>query len=97
MTTGVRCDEPGCGWTEATPRDQVLGKWYMKPCPRCGKGIIINRLEKCVLLLIRFLMAVGLAETIEEGKPTRNGFAKVRIDMDRRPGKHPRIDILPGD
>ena len=41
----VRCDEPSCGYKfKDFPR-----KHHNKPCPRCGKGILINDDELAVI------------------------------------------------
>lgn len=37
----VVCDEDGCDWIQEIDLDGVTN-WYNKPCPICGKGIIIN-------------------------------------------------------
>ena len=39
----IQCDE-GCGWvSECKLKD--MAAWHNKPCPQCGKGVIINDAE----------------------------------------------------
>ena len=33
--------EHGCDWKTTVLPDEVMA-WHNKPCPRCGKGIIVN-------------------------------------------------------
>ena len=42
---GVQCDEQGCDWRS----NDLIVEWLNKPCPKCGKGIIITpeELEYC--------------------------------------------------
>jgi hypothetical protein len=40
----LTCDEPGCGWTIPGVQDDIP-KFHNKPCPKCGKGIIVNDFE----------------------------------------------------
>ena len=40
----LTCDEPGCGWIIFGVQDDIP-KFHNKPCPKCGKGIIVNDLE----------------------------------------------------
>lgn len=40
---GVQCDELGCNWKDTTAKDYSL--WLNKPCPKCGKGVIITQEE----------------------------------------------------
>ena len=47
---GVKCDEVGCGWSLEIPADQ-FHNWHNKPCPKCGKGVIINDEEMVVFRL----------------------------------------------
>ena len=40
----LTCDEPGCGWSIPGVQDDIP-KFHNKPCPKCGKGIIVNDFE----------------------------------------------------
>ncbi len=44
MENIIRCDENGCGWEQPCELKN-MGDWYNKPCPKCGKGVIINTEE----------------------------------------------------
>lgn len=44
----VKCDEPGCGWKQEVDLT-MAAEWHNRPCPRCGKGVIINDWEMRLL------------------------------------------------
>ena len=50
----VMCDEPGCGWSLAIPHE-LISDWHNQPCPKCGKGVIVNDDDMSV-----YNMTVGL-------------------------------------
>lgn len=52
----IRCDEPGCGWTQKTPWAGIP-EWHRKPCPKCGNGQIISDAD-----LINFRMVSAWAD-----------------------------------
>jgi hypothetical protein len=39
-----------------------IPKWHNKPCPRCGKGVIINDAEKEGAILLLRLIDDGLVD-----------------------------------
>lgn len=45
----VRCDEPGCDWESTAADHDEVKQWHNKPCPRCGRGVIVNDEEMGVL------------------------------------------------
>ena len=55
----VCCDEPGCGWCQAITAADMPG-WLNKPCPKCGKGVIVTPLE-----LAEFQRICPLVEAME--------------------------------
>lgn len=83
----VKCDEPGCGWSEMTDLDTILN--YVKaPCPKCGKGEIINDEELAVIAVMAGLVRLGLGEIVEPG--TRDGAVKIdtkALIRDARPAR----------
>ena len=70
----VKCDEVGCDWL-AVIADENIPKWHRKPCPKCGKGYIVNDVDLVSFRLITALEAVS-KEIDPEGKSLRN----VRLD-----------------
>lgn len=60
MTT-VKCDETGCGWVTECPISDTK-KWYRVPCPKCGRGQIINKQELRFIQFLRFLQWLRLVK-----------------------------------
>lgn len=64
---GVQCDEIGCDWKDTTVKDYSL--WLNKPCPKCGKGVIITQEEmdavKHMNTLADLINALGEAKGIQ--------------------------------
>ena len=40
LSAEVKCDQPGCDWKETVSDDITM--WHNTPCPKCGKGVIID-------------------------------------------------------
>ena len=47
----VSCDKDGCGWIIPCVQDDIP-TWHNKPCPKCGKGVIVNDKELALFKLI---------------------------------------------
>lgn len=48
----VRCDEYGCGWEQELEENKDILKWTNVPCPKCGKGVIVNDEESALMEMI---------------------------------------------
>lgn len=65
----VMCDEPGCGWTQKCAIDDVPA-WHNKPCPTCGKGVIVSDDDMVVFVMVD--AAMKLTDIIDpDGKMPR--------------------------
>lgn len=71
----VKCDEKGCGWNLPLPSLEEVAKWYNKPCPRCGKGVIVNDAE--LMLLAKVIGALRISDVLD---PTHSKRKRVRIE-----------------
>jgi predicted RNA-binding Zn-ribbon protein involved in translation (DUF1610 family) len=49
-TATVKCDL--CGWKKNIHFDDTKN-WYKKPCPKCGKGEIVNLAEMIFLATVK--------------------------------------------
>ncbi len=77
----VKCDEAGCGWQSESSIEEA-DQWHNAPCPKCGKGVIINDDDLSVLhgfaalcSLQKMIDPKGEAETVKvhiETAPLRN-------------------------
>lgn len=65
----VHCDESGCGWTEKCDFADVP-KWHKKPCPKCGRGVIVSDADMIVFRLAEAAVTVS-NEIDPEGKLPR--------------------------
>ncbi len=70
----VKCDAPGCDWTQEVEKDQMV-EWHKKPCPKCGQGEIIADEE-----LIALEMVLGLERASQRIRPNGDGLAHVLFD-----------------
>jgi hypothetical protein len=58
---GLKCDRPGCGWSDMTIPYKEYPKWLDCPCPKCGASVLtkadyatcrqVKRLELAVNVL----------------------------------------------
>lgn len=86
--SGVKCDQPGCGWAWETGNWKV---WVQKACPKCGKGEIITKKEVAILRI--FQAAEGVMRVM--AAVFRIETQKVRVDVGpMREGKPPTIKKL---
>jgi hypothetical protein len=76
--TEVRCDEAGCGWSKKEPWTNIP-KWHRKPCPRCGKGQIVNDAD-----LWHHRMISAWADFANNDLPVQTGPA-VELELDTAP------------
>lgn len=83
---GVQCDELGCNWKDTTAKDYSL--WLNRPCPKCGKGIIITQEELEAVghmnAMVDLINAFGEAKGIEPGPDDQ----KIRITVDSTGVRH---------
>ena len=41
--TGIKCDNPLCGWKDDTAKFEDFGSWLNTPCPKCGENVLTAR------------------------------------------------------
>jgi hypothetical protein len=71
----VHCDEPGCGWSEEV-KFSDFKNWHHQPCPKCGRGEIINNLD--MVIVRRCEMAIQISNDLHPAGST--DLVDVQID-----------------
>lgn len=39
---GIKCDAPGCGWSDMSVKRADYPAWRNKPCPECGANVLTD-------------------------------------------------------
>jgi hypothetical protein len=77
----VKCDEAGCDWIQDCSQESIPD-WHRKPCPKCGKGEIINDEE-----LAFFIVLSGAEKYCEKVFPdelAKSGFIQIDSGLLRK-------------
>jgi hypothetical protein len=79
----IRCDEPGCGWSDKVTKVVHMRAWYFAPCPECSRGEIIDEREVRIMEEVIRMETEGLVTTMDYDEPTPEGMVRATINTGR--------------
>lgn len=63
--TGLKCDNPECGWKDETIPFEETEQWVNKPCPQCGQNVLTQEDYEQYALLIAGIKLIN-SMTLDE-------------------------------
>jgi hypothetical protein len=71
ISTGIKCDNPKCDYSDNTVKQSEYLAWVNRPCPKCGENLLTEEDYHMTLVMhnaVDFMNALSLEEIIEISK-----------------------------